>query len=249
MSGGMSSGIKRGTLVSVALCVMMVSAGALSHRLTPTVMMADQGRKIDLEAVVPQRFGEWSIDRNIVPLQVDPSTQAQLDKIYNQTLARTYVNASGERIMLSLAYGGDQSDTMAVHKPEVCYVAQGFDVRKQMPGELRTSFGDLPVNRLFAVAGARNEPITYWITVGDKAIRPGMQLKLHQLRYGLSGTVPDGILVRVSSIGSDTTAAYRLQDRFVDELLRAMQPQWRERLSGVLSQAPAQAGVAAGTAR
>ncbi|MES2260812.1 MAG: exosortase-associated protein EpsI, B-type [Pseudomonadota bacterium] len=229
--------MQRSIVTSLALCVLMVSASALSRHLTPTVKMADQGRQIDLASVVPAQFGEWAIDASVVPLQVDPATQAKLDRIYNQTLSRTYINAGGERVMLSLAYGGDQSDTMAVHKPEVCYAAQGFDVQRQFNAELRTGDGTIPVKRLYAVSGARHEPITYWITVGDQAIRPGLQQKLQQLRYGLSGTVPDGMLVRVSTIGDDTAAAYALQDRFVGELLRSMPEKPRARLAGVFGPA------------
>jgi len=51
-----------------------------------------------------------------VPLIANPEQEAQINKIYNQTLTRTYVNPTGERIMLSIAYGGDQTDNMAVHK-------------------------------------------------------------------------------------------------------------------------------------
>jgi EpsI family protein len=99
---------------------------------------------------------------------------------------------------------------------------------------MNTDFGSVPVRRLYATNSARHEPITYWITVGDKATESGAKAKLAQLRYGLSGTVPDGILVRVSSIDTDTAAAYTLQQKFVSELLRALTPQARKRLIGVI---------------
>ena len=186
--------------------------------------------------MVPRTFGEWQVDTRVMPLQVDPATQAKLDKIYNQTLGRTYVNRNGDRVMLSIAYGGDQSDNMGVHKPEVCYTAQGFTVRDGEQGSLDTGMGVLPVKRLFAVAGARQEPITYWITVGRKATMPGIEQRLQELRYGLSGTVPDGMLVRVSSIGGDAAAAYALQDQFVRALLASLDTPARERLVGVFGQ-------------
>jgi len=227
--------MKTPIVVSLVLGALMLSASALSNRLTPTVKLADQSGRIDLAAIVPQSFGGWSVDAAMIPLQVDPDTQARLDKIYNQTLSRTYVNARGQRVMLSLAYGGDQSDRMAVHKPEVCYVAQGFDVDSEGYADLATQYGTIPVKRLYAVAGARREPITYWITVGDKAIRPGIDQKLQQLRYGLSGTVPDGMLVRVSTIGTDKAAAFELQQRFIGDLLQATDEKGRKRLVGALA--------------
>ncbi len=225
--------MKKPMAVSLVLAALMLCSAAVTRALTPTARMADAQGRFSLEQMVPRAFGEWQVDARVMPLQVDAATQARLDKIYSQTLGRTYVNRNGERIMLSIAYGGDQGDNMGVHKPEVCYTAQGFTVSGARQGSLETGFGSLPVKRLFAVAGARQEPITYWITVGHKATMPGVEQRLQELRYGLSGTVPDGMLVRVSSIGADTGPAYALQDQFVRALLAALEPRARERLVGV----------------
>jgi len=224
--------MRKSVIISIFLGILMVSSGALTKALTPTKKIADQQEKIDLEIMIPTRFGDWRIDKSIIPLQVDAETQAMLDKIYNQTLSRTYVNSLGERIMLSVAYGGDQSDNLAVHKPEVCYYAQGFEVMKTFADELLTQYGKLPIKRLLAVKGYRNEPITYWITIGNKAVLPGIDEKLQQLKYGLTGNVPDGMLVRVSSIDSDKNKAYQLQTIFIQDLLSAVNVYERTRLIG-----------------
>jgi EpsI family protein len=229
----MAQFMKKPMVVSLVLAALMLCSAAVTRALTPTVRMADAQGRFSLERMVPRAFGEWQVDTRVMPLQVDAATQARLDKIYSQTLGRTYVNRNGERIMLSIAYGGDQGDNMGVHKPEVCYTAQGFTVRDGRQDRLDTGLGVLPVKRLFAVAGARQEPITYWITVGRKATMPGVDQRLQELRYGLSGTVPDGMLVRVSSINGDAAAAYALQDQFVRALLAALEPRARERLAGV----------------
>lgn len=226
--------MKKSLAVSVAMGILMVLSGALTMALTPTNKIADLKEKIDLEMIVPAKFGNWKIDESIIPLQVDAETQAKLDKIYNQTLSRTYVNSLGERVMLSIAYGGDQSDNLAVHKPEVCYYAQGFEITKVFSDELLTQYGKLPIKRLMAIKGSRNEPITYWVTVGDKAVLPGIEEKLQKLRYGLTGSVPDGMLVRVSSINHDNTKAYQLQAAFVRDLLGMIKDNERVRLIGSL---------------
>ena len=224
--------MKKSLIASITLGILMVSSGVLTMALTPTQKIADQQEKIDLEIMIPAKFGDWQIDKSIVPLQVDAETQAQLDKIYNQTLARTYVNSRNERIMLSVAYGGDQSDNLAVHKPEVCYYVQGFEIMKTLSDELTTQYGKLPIKRLLAVKGNRNEPITYWVTVGDKAVLPGLDQKLQQLRYGLTGNVPDGMLVRISSIDDDNNKAYQLQTIFIQDLLLAVNVKERVKLIG-----------------
>ena len=225
--------MKKSLITSIILGILMVSSGVLTMALTPTQRIADQQEKINLEIMIPAKFGDWQIDKSIVPLQIDTETQAKLDKIYNQTLARTYVNSQNERIMLSVAYGGDQSDNLAVHKPEVCYYVQGFEIMKIISDELATQYGKLPIKRLLAVKGNRNEPITYWVTVGDKAVFPGFDQKLQQLRYGLTGNVPDGMLVRISSIDNDNNKAYQLQTIFIQDLLLAVNAKERIRLIGI----------------
>jgi len=224
--------MKKSLITSIILGILMVSSGALTLALTPTNKIADLQERIDLEIMIPVRFGDWKVDESIIPLQVDAETQAMLDKIYNNTLSRTYVNSLGERVMLSVAYGGDQSDNLSVHKPEVCYYAQGFEIMKMFADELLTQYGTLPIKRLMAVKGNRNEPITYWVTVGNKAVLPGLDQKLQQLRYGLTGSVPDGILVRVSSIDSDRDKAYLLQTIFIKDLLSTVDDKERTRLIG-----------------
>ena len=228
--------MKRSLIVSFILGILMVSSGALTKALTPTSKIADQQERINLEFMIPSKFGDWRIDESIIPLQVDAETQAMLDKIYNQTLARTYINSLGERVMLSVAYGGDQSDNLAIHKPEVCYYAQGFEIMKNFADELATQYGKLPIKRLIAVKANRSEPITYWVTVGNRAVLPGIEEKLQQLRYGLTGNVPDGMLVRVSTIDTDKEKAYRLQTNFIQDMLSAIDTKGRIRLTGAFSE-------------
>ena len=227
--------MKKSLIVSLLLCLLMLSSGALTRAMTPTIKAADQQAKVNLETMVPTAFTDWQLDKTIVPLKVDPATQAKLDKIYNQTLSRTYVNQQGQRVMLSVAYGGDQSDSLSAHKPEVCYVAQGFEISKIFNAEMGTRFGNLPIKRLVAVHGNRNEPITYWITVGDKATRTSLEQKIQQMRYGLTGKVPDGMLVRVSTIDTDEAAAYQIQTAFIQDMLAAIDTQGRLRIAGAFN--------------
>ena len=226
--------MKKSFAISVVLGLMMVTASGLTKVVTPSVKMADTQPKFQLETMIPQRFGDWRVDPSLVPLAVDPDTQARLDRIYNQTLSRTYINSEGQRVMLSIAYGGDQSDNMGVHYPETCYTAQGFEVMHAATGDVATHYGAIPVKRLYAVSGARHEPITYWITIGKRATHSGMEQKFARLRYGLTGMVPDGMLVRVSTIDVDERAAYGAQERFINAMLDALDEPARVRLIGAI---------------
>jgi len=215
--------------------VCMFASAGLAMALKPTAKISDAEPAINLEQLIPRQFGEWKEDTSIVPIKVSPEVQAKLDKIYGQTLSRTYINAEGRRVMLSIAYGANQgSDDFQVHRPEYCYSAQGFQVNKGWEDHLKVGNGELPIKRLEAIQGPRNEPITYWITIGDKATLPGISRKLTQLSYGLTGKIPDGMLIRVSSISPNADDEYRLQDQFVNAMLDGVEPTQRVRLTGAL---------------
>ncbi|MES2149193.1 MAG: exosortase-associated protein EpsI, B-type [Pseudomonadota bacterium] len=224
--------MRRRLAISLALGAAMLGASALTDALTPRLHMAGQQAPFRLEQLVPAAFGAWRVDVTLVPLQPDPDSQSMLERIYDQTLSRTYVNRDGQRVMLSIAYGGDQSRALQLHLPEVCYAAQGFELSGSGEDALATPYGKLPLKRLVAHQNERNEPITYWITIGDRRIESGIGQKLRKLAYGLSGKIPDGMLVRVSSIEADAAQAYRLHDRFIGALLAALPDADRVRLAG-----------------
>ena len=73
----------------------------------------------------------------------------------------------------------------------------------------------LPIKQLFAQRGIHPEPVTYWIVVGDHVVNSRIHRKIEQPRYWLTGKVPDGALVRISSIDRDETRAYALHDAFI----------------------------------
>src|SRR5688500_11114517 len=82
------------------LLILMLAASGLALALRPTEKMAAQAQAIDLEAIIPAKFGDWHQDNTPSVQMVDPQQQELIDKIYTQTLNRTYSNASGYRIML-----------------------------------------------------------------------------------------------------------------------------------------------------
>lgn len=182
---------------------------------------------------MPESFGDWRVDTSLVPIQVSPDVQARLNRIYNQTLSRTYINSQGYRIMLSIAYGGDQSDSMQLHRPEACYPNQGFEIVKKLRGIIDLGGASLPVKRMVTRMGkTRPEPLTYWVVIGGEVTRGDTDRKWARLKVGLTGKVADGMLVRVSSIDADVDHAFNMQSRFVVDLGRALDTSGRERILG-----------------
>lgn len=214
--------------------LFMLGAAGLALALKPDRSVLDHKPAIDLEVMIPKAFDNWKLDQTIVML-ISPDQQEALENVYSQTLTRTYINSAGERIMLSIAYGGEHGEGMQLHRPENCYPAQGFQlVENTQSLTLATRHGQLPVKRLVAAQGARNEPITYWSVVGGSHTEFGWRMKIAQMRYTLTGVIPDGMLVRVSSIDADETGAYAIQTDFIKSMLDAMSESDRRRITGEL---------------
>jgi EpsI family protein len=219
----------RSYLAPIVAAALMITASLAAPLLEP---VRAEGPSLQLESMVPRAFGDWSIDPEIVPVPLTADVQAKLDRIYSQTVSRTYVNAAGEHMMLTVAYGGDQSDALKAHRQEVCYTAQGFTIHDLHADELAVMGGSIPVARMLAIRDERSEPVTYWFTMGDRVVRGRLERLAVQLREGFAGRIPDGMMVRVSSISTDPGAAYAAQQAFVAALLASMPPAERARLAG-----------------
>ena len=223
--------IKR-TALALALLMCLTSVAGIAAR--PGAKAADKGNALTLETLVPKGFGDWTELPEQGAQVVNPQTKELLDKLYSQLLTRTYVNKDGYRIMLSMAYGDDQRGGLQAHRPEVCYPAQGFAlIGKVEDGSLATAYGNIEVRRLNTSLGARNEPVTYWLTVGDQIIRTAMEKRMAQIRLGLTGQIPDGLLFRVSSIDNDAARGFAMQQKFTADMMAAVPERARKQLSGL----------------
>jgi len=219
---------------ALAFLLLCGVAALLAWGLVPRDRLADRWGTLHLARVVPERFGTWRVDTGQAAPLVSADVRATLAALYTETLERVYVDDQGRRIMLSVAYGRDQGgEGTQVHRPEFCYAAQGFGLSASHDGQLATAAGALPVRRLEARQGRRREPITYWVTVGQRATRPGLERKIAQLRYGLAGQIPDGLLVRVSSLDADAARAWAIHEGFIQALIAALPVATRARVAGI----------------
>lgn len=217
---------------SIIALVLMATSAWLASAATPTVMLADMRPPVLLTTVFPTSFGDWHEDMQASNVMVEPALQRAIDATYTQTLARIYVNGRGERIMLSVAYGRDQSNSLQIHLPEGCYQGQGFAVTASAPALLVTSYGLISAQHMLAQRDVRREPVTYWVVVGNRFATDEWQRRKIKLAYALKRTVPDGILIRVSSISGDTDRAFLQQQKFIDAMLAASPARQRQVLLG-----------------
>jgi EpsI family protein len=237
-----SRAVPRAQRRAVVLAACMGAASLAAWALTPTKYWSDHVARVKYATLFPTAFGSWVLAPEQLTMVVNPQQQETLDTIYDEVVNKVYVDrTSGRRMMVSLAYGNNQSRATQVHKPEVCYPAQGFALVKMTKGELDlgTAGASLPVMRIVTQMGRRHEPLTYWIRAGDRVVRGSVEQNLARVSLGLRGYIPDGLLFRVSEINADAAASFALQDRFLREFLAQMSPPAREALVG-------SAGAAAG---
>jgi EpsI family protein len=211
---------------------LLAASGARAIR--PSRHLAAELGPLALERAIPKSFGPWVLDSQQATTIVNPEVSALLARLYSELLTRTYVHReTGYRVMLTIAYGGDQSDAFGLHYPDVCYPAQGFQILGQQNGELSTPYGNYHLRRLKTQMGSRTEPVTYWVVIGTQSMAYGIGRKWLQLRYAARGVIPDGLLFRLSSIDGNADAAFTQHDAFAQALIADPQVGPRDRLFGL----------------
>lgn len=216
------------------ILLAMCTTALLTRWIVPSIRLADQGEKVSLESMIPRQIGNWHLDERQSAAIVIPQEGGLVSRIYQQVLARNYIHVpSGRTVMLSIAYGENQSHSHDLHVPDVCYPAGGYQIEKSSRGELSTRQGAIPVKRLVTQLNQRREPLTYWAIVGDQVATSALDTKLTALAYGLRRMIPDGIIFRVSTVGLPDDAAFTTQQEFVQELFDRLSSQDRKRLAGL----------------
>jgi EpsI family protein len=204
--------------------VLMLITAFVAYFLTPREHYSPISENTTLEEILPHRFGDWTAAPDASGMVLaNPEVVEKLNAIYDETIGRIYVNSKGERVNLSLAYGRNQGRSLQIHKPEVCYPAQGFRLLSKETAVIELQGTTVPAMRLIAQLDARIEPVTYWIRSGDYLVSGWFGQNKARLLSGLKGKINDGILVRVSTIGGNTEAGFKLQEEFLRELMYSLE--------------------------
>ena len=222
----------------VLACVAILFAAVAAKALTPRLHMADTAEKIMLETALPKAFAGWTPVPDVRVVE-PPGSDTLARELYSQEVSRGYANADGAVVMLLVAYGPSQSDRLQLHRPEVCYTAQGFRVTRLPDADVSYNAESPPVKtvRLVTRREDRVEPVTYWMRVGNDLSMGQVERQMIKVQYGLRGLIPDGALIRVSSVGLNTDEAFRIETKFIQDLLESASPELRRFLIGDPSQA------------
>lgn len=224
------SGAPLRTMLLALLFMIMAAIGAIG--LKPEKRLADDIEAIDLNQAIPASIGQWRLTASGEMVVRTAAQEDTLNKIYDQIVSRTYVNDRGEQIMLSVAYGSQQTQQLRAHRQEVCYAAQGFRISGLKDLNLDVAGSTVPATTMIASMPGRQEPVTYWFTMGDEVVRSYFDRQWGLMRYAASGYVPDGYLVRISMISEDSVKAFEAQRSFAAALAASVEPALARRLFG-----------------
>src|SRR5262249_52329199 len=112
---------------AIGAAALILAAAWLAQLMVPRELMPRASETFDLQTIIPGQFGEWTQVpgiRLVEPTEPD----ALAHQLYSQEMGRGYVDHEGHLVMLMVAYGPSQSDRLQLHRPEACYVAEGFRV-------------------------------------------------------------------------------------------------------------------------
>jgi len=219
---------RRDAIFGGSLLVAAAGAAALTPR--RHVVLLPKGRQ--LEDLVPKRFAGWQdVPSDQFVLPTAPGSLS--DRLYNQTLTRLYQSETELPVMLVMAYGPTQNDALQLHRPEACYASVGFQISgSEVASVPLGGAAALPVRELIASTDSRVEPIVYWTRIGDTLPTTGREQRVAKLYQQFDGVIPDGILVRVSTVAPPDAATFATLRGFAADLVVAVAPADRPVLVG-----------------
>ena len=207
----------------------LATAALVPALVSPAPQGSALGRGGSLAGLVPERIGPW-IDQPASSIVIPKGEDS--DDTYEDVVTRYYVSDRQAPVMLLLAFGSAQAGNAQLHRPEVCYPAAGFDLRDSQRIQLPLAGQEVGARFVTASAPGRIEQILYWTRIGRDFPTSSLGQRWSILRHTLDGTLPDGMLVRISTIDPDRGRGLNTVRQFASSLLRGGGPDLRLLLVG-----------------
>lgn len=211
----------RSYFVAALLALTGLSAAALKPASPTSAAIAP-----DLEGLLPETFGVWrrvELSDAVLPQEADLGP--------GEAVAyRAYVDDVGRIVTLVAAYGPPLGDSVRLHRPETCYVAQGFSIRSRARSAFNAGARDVPIVNLDTENSSRREAVSYWLREGKAFTTSAGDAGWSRLRGGVSQRQA-GALVRVSTINADAPQ-FGLHRDFLSAFAASLTPEARGVLLG-----------------
>lgn len=206
----------------------MMGAAGVAYARQP-VPYAKKMKKGTLDTLIPTQVGGWKFETTSG--LVLPPPDATVDRLYDELTTRVYTRPNSPPVMLLIAYGSVQDGLLQLHRPEVCYPVGGYELTDTQISEFPIMPGQtIPTRSFTAASDSRVEQVMYWTRVGDVMPTSWGEQRWAVVKANLEGAVPDGILVRVSTIDLDMKVSMALLQDFAQSLAQATKPDVRQLL-------------------
>lgn len=215
----------------IILLATMLLSSLISIAFTPVV---DQTKRLPtgtFASQIPEGFAGWQhIPSQTINIDLYQKTNGErtTDNPYDDSIIRTYQHSDGQTVQLAIAYGALQKQEVKIHRPDLCYYAQGYDVKslENVRFSLPNDNDGVQGNKMIVQSGSTFQLVSYWIRIGSLFSQNAWQTRLYLIKEGLLGRVPDGVLVRVSSTLSTESQHHDtalIQQAFINDLTNAIQ--------------------------
>ena len=218
---------RREFVIGGGLGATALLAAAAAPRSTAT-LVNESGAGLD--DLLPGTIGQWTA----APFAdvLIPRAEKAEEKSYDEVVTRYYDSNSAPPVMLLIAYGKAQVGGTELHRPEACYPVAGFKLRRRPNVSLRFPGVAIDARSMTAVASDRIEQLLYWTRVGTEFPTSSVAQRWSAIRQTMSGSVPDGVLVRLSALSLEPAGGIAMLQRFATELLGSGGPALRAVLTG-----------------
>lgn len=215
---------RRNVLAGAAL----LGAAAVAHARQPQPMPKQLG-KGGLEALIPNNFGPWKFETTSG--LVLPPPDATADRLYDEVLTRVYSRPDGQAVMFLIAYSGTQDGLLQLHRPEVCYPVGGYQLSETTIAPVVFRNGDrVPARAFTATSAVRVEHVLYWTRLGSAVPTSWAEQRWAVVVANLEGMIPDGVLVRMSCIDTESERAFAILNEFASDFASSVTPKARDLL-------------------
>ena len=209
---------------AVFLAILMAAAASASAIVSPSRVPATEAP--DLEGVLPDAFGVWR--RTPLSSAVTP-IESSLEP--GEAVAyRAYKDDLGRIVTLVAAYGPPLGDSVRLHRPESCYVAQGYEISERRVTLADARNVETPIVHMYAANPSRRETVSYWLRSGDGFVTSPLSGQRMNFSAGWSQPL-DGALIRISSSGFDPQFQ-SLHKAFLESFADALSPEGAALLLG-----------------
>ncbi len=115
------------------------------------------------------------------------------------TLARSYVDPTGDAIDLFIGYFADQQENSQIHSPKHCYPGAGWDIISE--GSIALDIGGTisPARKLTISDGGSRQLVVYWFSVRGRTIPNEFELKWNQMTSALLARPQAASFIRFSA--------------------------------------------------